>query len=73
MALINFKCRACKNVFDFDLTIKNDKGSSVYFNETPYCENCSSEAEIGYLELTKKGQTDINSLILKDKKRGIKK
>ncbi len=65
MVLINFKCKNCKTIDNFELKIKEYKEGIIHFNEEHYCKNCSLNGDIGELELIKKGQQQISIFFLK--------
>ena len=69
MPFINFKCKKCRKVFDFDV----GKISFKLVNERPQFENQSKCSHCGVLtldevELTEIGQAELTAIYLKDVK-----
>lgn len=69
MPFINFKCKKCKRVFDFDV----GKISFELVDERPQFENQIKCSHCGALtldevELTEIGQTELTEIYLKDVK-----
>jgi uncharacterized OB-fold protein len=65
MVVINFKCKKCGEIFDFELKVKKHENGLIEFEEEPYCENCARDGDIGELELSSKGQKQISILFSK--------
>lgn len=60
MAVLNFKCKKCKRMFDFE-TGNIVYGDVLGFENKPECPNCG-KLELNELELTEYGQTLVTGL-----------
>ena len=70
MAILNFKCKKCKRIFDFEIG-KITFGNRLSFEKEIYCNNCGKR-EIDDLILTEEGQTMVTELYFEENKCTLK-
>lgn len=66
MTILNFKCKKCRSIFDFDVG-KITFGNRLSFQNNIYCRKCG-RLEIDELELTEIGQTQVTELYFRETK-----
>ncbi|HIH32552.1 TPA: hypothetical protein HA235_07645 [Candidatus Woesearchaeota archaeon] len=64
MVKLNFKCKKCKKVFDFDVG-KITFGTRLSFENNLSCKSCGI-LKLDDLEMTEKGQTQVTELYFKE-------
>jgi DNA-directed RNA polymerase subunit RPC12/RpoP len=65
MATINFRCKKCGKVFDFEVG-KIVFGKRLSFENEIKCENCGV-LTLDEIELTEWGQTQVSELFFKER------
>lgn len=68
MSLINFKCKKCRQIFDYDvgkITFSLKVDSRPKFKNNVKCPNCGV-LTLDDLELTELGQTQLTDFFLAD-------
>lgn len=66
MAILNFKCKKCRKIFDFNVG-KITFGDKLSFENNIFCKKCGL-LEIDDLELTELGQTQATELYFEKRK-----